>query len=148
MEALDDDEGLDGYVTLAAALTAAIDLHGSRARRRHVATAMMRALAYHPTGETSVTTLSVFCTIAERLDELLANHLVAVEAQARALSSVLLNPELEAGFLDVDLGLVGETHQASEPWRRRVDLADALFPRLRRLLRQLAEEGLIVDLES
>lgn len=142
---VDDGEDLERYVALTPTLSTAIDLHGSKARERHVAHATMRSLGFRPSAETSTHTLRQFVLLAEQIGELLAIATVAIEAKARALASTFASTA-SPGFTDVDLGLTGHTHRASGRWRR-VDIENELFVRIRRLLRRLADdENLLIDL--
>lgn len=131
------------YVPLTPALSAAIDLHGSKARRRHVGQAMMRALGYVPNNETSMQTLLVFAWLSVELDVLLAKQVVPIDARARALASEGVRVG-QHDMLDADLGQPGHAHRSSRNWRR-VDIGNDLFVHVRRFLRSLVESGALID---
>jgi hypothetical protein len=136
----------DDYVELTPALSAVIDLHGARARRRHVAVAVMRTLGYVPSAQPSDETLLAFAWLGGEIAELLALGSVPIEAKARALSSRIATIE-DPLPIEVDLDLSPRVEGDRTLDRaRRVVIGDDLFPRLRRLLRRLADDGTLVDL--
>jgi hypothetical protein len=135
----------DEYVALDPVLGAAIDLHGTRARRRHVAIAMMRALGYKT--EPSYWTLIAFSWLADEIVDLLSERTISIEGKARACASRVAAGR-DTTALEVDLGLVAQVEgDRLQTTARRVTIVDDLFPRVRRFLRTLADAGQLVDLD-
>lgn len=142
---LDDYVSPEDYVDLTPALSAAIDLHGARARRRHVAQAVLRSLGYVPDGVPGRWTLLAFSWIGDEIARLLQEQLVPVEAKARAIASRVADVR-DPASLEADLGIrVRVDGDWTSTAARRVAIVDDLFPRLRRFLRRLVDEGALQD---
>jgi hypothetical protein len=134
----------DAYVDLNHALSAAIDLHGARAKRRHVGQATMKAIGYTPTSETSMHTLLVFAWLAAEIDYLLGLRVIPIDGKARALADLVVRAG-QVDLLDTDLGQPALPHHRSSFKWRQIDIEQDLFVHIRRFLRRLEENGALVD---